>query len=143
MILYHVTHRKAAESIQKNGFKDSSGYYGLSTTQRGVFFSDKLLDGNDVPLRQDEELDSFFKVDIDEKIINSYEWVHDYTAFREWCIPSEIINKHFMNRTIYDWYDDKNHTNENSRYRTLTPAKLKEISKKSKHQAKYLKIVDK
>lgn len=106
MLLFHVTSQKTAQRIKQNGFKEhGDGWYGLfdgktgkSKETYGIFFADSILNSNDGILHEDPVV---FIVDIPEAKISQYEWHEEKKGYREWCIPAEIVNKHFTDKKIY------------------------------------------
>lgn len=104
MKLYHTTTLTSAKSIQRKGFKDGQGYYGFSTIHKGVFFSDTISNSNDFGVKGIEEPTALFIVDIPKTKINNYEW-QEYGR-SEWCIPAKLVNKYFIDRTIYSIDDE-------------------------------------
>lgn len=106
MKLYHGTTESAAQSIRSKGFQDADGHYGFfddyghRVTHRGAFFSDRPLDGNE-GLPPDANV--FFIVDIPKNLIANFELIEEGTkGYREWCIPVDLVNKFFIDRTIYE-----------------------------------------
>jgi hypothetical protein len=89
MILYHRTHN--TEAILRDGFRDEEGSYGLEDfTLRGVFLSDRPLDGN-----EGAGGDYLLEVTLPDDCcdLSYYELVEEGKPYREWCIPAEILNR--------------------------------------------------
>jgi hypothetical protein len=89
MILYHRTTTEAAASILKHGFKDASGTYLTEHVYSGVWLSNVPLDANEgakgkVLLK--------VSLEIPESELAYYEWVEDGKPYREWLVPSSLIN---------------------------------------------------
>ena len=101
MKLYHTTTLEGAEIIKRQGFRDNRGSYGLSYENgtpfyiSGVFFSDRPLDCND-GLSQD--VSQVFVIEIPCDVIDPYELVEEGKGYREWCIPTVVVNKYFTER---------------------------------------------
>jgi hypothetical protein len=84
--LFHRT--AAADRILAEGFRDSSGTYlfvGISLI--GVFVSDIPVDGNEGAKGSD-----LLEVRIEESAISDWELVQEGSTYREWCVPSEVLN---------------------------------------------------
>ena len=91
MRLYHRTTREAAEGILANGFRHSSGFYGLRRETSGVFLSDEPLGANDGVPEGGSLL--IVELDLSEGDIAEFEWIDDVTHYREWQIPANLINQ--------------------------------------------------
>jgi hypothetical protein len=87
MIYYHKT--KTAEAVLRYGFRDAERLYGLERLAlRGVFISD-------VPLTcmEGEKESRILRITLpDECDISDYELIEAGKQYREWCVPSELIN---------------------------------------------------
>ncbi len=87
MIFYHRTN--AAKTILRYGFRDAERFRGFeSPVLRGVFISD-------VPLAcmEEEKGSQVLKITLpDDFDISDYELIEKSKHYREWCIPSELIN---------------------------------------------------
>jgi hypothetical protein len=86
MIFYHKTN--AAEAVLRYGFRDAVRLYGLENfVFRGVFISD-------VPVAcKGEKGSQVLKITLpDESDISDYELLEEGKHYREWCVPSELIN---------------------------------------------------
>jgi hypothetical protein len=94
--LYHVTTTENAEAILRDGFRDSAGWYGLvdddgnRVTSTGVWLSDRPLDVNDA-VSGDAVLVVELRTPLDD--IADYELIEDGKAYREWCVPAEIVRR--------------------------------------------------
>jgi hypothetical protein len=78
--------------ILREGFRDEEGSYGMEDfTLRGVFLSDKPLDGNE-GAGGNHLLEVILPDDCCD--FSYYELVEEGKPYREWCIPAEIINRH-------------------------------------------------
>lgn len=87
MKLFHRT--DAAESILTSGFRDGTGPY-KTDALIGVFLASTALDVNEGPTG-DQLLEVVLTDDLD---IGAYELVEDGKPYREWCIPSQLLNEH-------------------------------------------------
>lgn len=90
MILFHTTTEEAAQAIITYGFKDATGTYGTRHEYTGVWFSNIPLDANEGP---QGEIVLKITTPLMEEELNYYEWKQEGISYREWLIPSEIINK--------------------------------------------------
>lgn len=101
MKLYHTT--DAAETILANGFRDSSGSYGLTDAQErpfmltGVFVSNEILDVNE-GATGDDVLELTLPDDFD---LDYWELIEEGKPYREWCVPAELLNR-FPRRLLTD-----------------------------------------
>ena len=89
MILYHRTSTEAATAILREGFRDATGRYMTDRLHSGVWLSAVPLDlnsggGGDAVLR--------ISLNLSEKRLAEYEWVEEGKEYREWLIPSELVN---------------------------------------------------
>ena len=113
MKLYHRT--DAAEAILANGFRNSTGSYGLVDDQgrpfmlTGVFVSDHPLSMHEGATGEDVLRviipDDF---DIDDWELPEFpedgelpELPEDVKTYREWCLPAELLNR-FPRRLLTD-----------------------------------------
>jgi hypothetical protein len=87
MIFYHKTN--TAEAVLRYGFRDAERLYGLENlVVRGVLVSD-------VPFACMEGVkgSQVLKITLpDEYDISDYELLEEGKHYREWCVPSELIN---------------------------------------------------
>jgi hypothetical protein len=96
MNFYHRTYH--ADAILRGGFRDEEGSYGMEDfTIRGVFLSDKPLDGN-----EGAGGDKLLEVRLPDECcdFSYYELVEEGKPYREWCIPAEIINRYGTVRLV-------------------------------------------
>ena|ERR1700730_19182007 len=96
MIFYHRTHD--ADAILRDGFRDKEDSYMLDNfTLRGVFLSDKPLDGN-----EGAGGNQLLEVSLPDDCcdFSYYELVEEGKPYRECCIPVEIINRHGTVRLV-------------------------------------------
>jgi hypothetical protein len=96
MTFYHRTHN--ADAILPDGFRDKEDSYMLEDfTLRGVFLSDKPLDGNEGAWG-----DKLLEVTLPDECcdFSYYELVEEGKPYREWCIPAEIIKRHGTVRLV-------------------------------------------
>jgi hypothetical protein len=94
IVLYHTTSEEAAASILRDGgFIDREGSYMTDTTLSGIFLSNRPLDSHEGagPL----EGDVILKVAVASTLnkLSKFELKEKDKTYREWCIPSAIINK--------------------------------------------------
>jgi|GEM_PF-6501228 len=87
MIFYHKT--DSAEAVLRYGFRDAERWCGLDNLfLRGVFVSDvplACLDG--------ETGSRVLKITLpNECDLSDYELIEEGKEYREWCVPSELIN---------------------------------------------------
>lgn len=84
---YHRT--DAAAAILSEGFRDTSGSYGLASLELcGVFISD-------IPLGIDEGAvgEDLFEIEIPAHVdIREYELIQPRSPYREWCVPADLLN---------------------------------------------------
>ena len=108
MRYYHAT--SAAQAILADGFRDWSGSYGLRDVEgtplilTGVFISDRPLSANDgAPLNWGGAPGhGVFEVTIPDDVdFDDYELIEEGTGYREWCVPSELLNQ-FPRRLLTD-----------------------------------------
>ncbi|HXM05249.1 MAG TPA: hypothetical protein VN939_21730 [Chthoniobacterales bacterium] len=87
MIFYHKT--SDAEAVLRYGFRDAERFGGPERfVLRGVLVSD-------VPLAcmEGEKGSQVLKITFpDEYDISEYELLEEGKRYREWCVPSELIN---------------------------------------------------
>jgi hypothetical protein len=96
MIFYHRTYN--ADAILRDGFRDKEDSYMLEDfTLRGVFLSDKPLDGNEGAAGN-----LLLEVNLPDDCCNLsyYELVEEGKPYRERCIPAEIINRYSAVRLV-------------------------------------------
>jgi hypothetical protein len=84
--LYHRT--DAAAEIRATGFRDARGSYMMAGVELpGVWISGGPLDENSGAWG-----DSLLEVVLDETLIVDYEVIEDGKPYREWCVPSRVLN---------------------------------------------------
>lgn len=96
---FHTT--AAAEAILRAGFRDAEGSYGLATlTLRGVFVANVPADCNE-GATGDQVLEIVLPDDVD---LTDFELIEDerHSAFREWCVPAELLNTRAAVRLLTD-----------------------------------------
>lgn len=78
----------AADAILAGGFRDATGSYLLEDmTLTGVFISDRPLDEN-----EGAKGDHLLVVELPAGVdLDDYELVEDGKAYREWCVPAELL----------------------------------------------------
>jgi hypothetical protein len=86
MIFYHKTN--AAEAVLRYGFRDAEHLYGLENfVFRGVLVSDVSV------ACKGEKGSQVLKITFpDEYDISDYELIEEGKHYREWCVPSELVN---------------------------------------------------
>jgi hypothetical protein len=95
MTVFHGTTASAAQTIEREGFRDGQGSYMLvGTVVEGVFVSDRPLDENEGACSE-----VVFAIDLDEVAIQDYEWIQEGLGYREWCVPASILNG-FLRRRL-------------------------------------------
>jgi hypothetical protein len=96
MTFYHRTHN--ADAILRDGFRDKEDSYMLEDfTLRGVFLSDKPLDGN-----EGAGGDQLLAVTLPDYCcdFSYHELVEEGKPYREWCIAAEIVDRHGTVRRV-------------------------------------------
>jgi hypothetical protein len=88
--LYHRTTEDTARRIAVDGFRDSQGYWGTENLHSGVWPSDRPLDAN-----EDAVGTALLRIELNKKEheIAHFEWIEDGKPYREWLIPSCLINE--------------------------------------------------
>jgi hypothetical protein len=86
--LYHSTTRENAASILREGFRDRTGKYMTTTDHTGVWLSDTPLDEN-----EGASSEALLSVELEEGILQLYEWVETGKGYREFHVPAEIVNR--------------------------------------------------
>ena len=87
MNVYHNTFH--APAILAEGFKDATDYYLTSQLWTGVWVSDRPLDCN-----EGADGDTLLALDIPEEEIASFEWVEEDKPYREFLVPSDVLNRY-------------------------------------------------
>jgi hypothetical protein len=92
-LFYHVTSSENATAILDGGFKDGTPKkYMTDRLYTGVWITDdpekSYGGGHAHPVVLE------IKLRLDAKTLANYEWVDEGGAYREWCIPAAILNKH-------------------------------------------------
>jgi hypothetical protein len=95
MRLYHRTTRANALLILRDGFVDRRDRYTSDFGSQGVWFSDLPKDAD-----EDDSDDAVMSVDFGfaAKALAVFEWIEDKTTYREWLIPTALVNSS-MTRT--------------------------------------------
>ena len=86
---YHRTSTENARAILAGGFRDGSGTYLTEQEFSGVWLSDVPLDGN-----EGASGDVLLAVEIAPELVEHYEWIEVGRTFREYLVPSALINQH-------------------------------------------------
>jgi hypothetical protein len=104
MRLFHATTLRAARIIRDSGFRNARGSYGLVDEQtgrriivEGVFLADRILTCSE---GVSPDATAYFRIVIPGKLISRFEWIEEGKGYREWCVPANIVNRHFQDRTI-------------------------------------------
>jgi hypothetical protein len=99
MILYHRTDPQAAQSILREGFRDSTGNYLTTNIYSGVWLSNVPLDENEGAFG-----DILLEVtlEITESEIGQYEWIEQGKPYREFLVPAAQINARMKIRVVED-----------------------------------------
>jgi len=87
--LYHVTDAAAAEAIERNGFRDGEGDFGMAATwPLGVLVSDEPLSvyegarGNEV-----------VEVVVPDSMPVEAQFLDDMKGYRQWCVSAHVLNE--------------------------------------------------
>src|SRR5262245_8795484 len=88
LTLYHCTTEAAARQILASGFRDHTARYLTEREWTGVWVSDRPLDNT-----EGASGEILLQVEIAETLIAAYEWVEEGKPYREWLIPSAVLNK--------------------------------------------------
>ncbi len=114
MKLYHISKYQQAKTIQSEGFVDPVGAYGVIAEEalwrpyalKGVFFYEHPKGYN--AFSSGEQM-AVFVVDFPGDLIGRFEVLEEEDevreGYREWCIPADIANQYFIDRTIYSLED--------------------------------------
>ena len=107
MKLYYTTTYSRAELIQTQGFQDPRGVVGTIAEEalwrpyslKGVIFSQRPSDSSATDK-------AVLVIDAPEEAIARFELIEEdeeevKEGYREWCIPAEVANRYFTDRTIY------------------------------------------
>jgi hypothetical protein len=89
LILYHITSAANAQNILINGFRDGRGRYMTDREWSGVWLSDFPMVA-DAPPEADRVLQ--VELNLSEKELAEWEWIEDGKGYREWLIPSAVLN---------------------------------------------------
>jgi hypothetical protein len=95
MKLYHRTTRANAELILRDGFRDVKKRYTADFGDRGVWFSDAAKDASEC---DPDEVVVAVDLGFSARSLSTFEWGEDETAYREWLIPTALVNSK-MTRT--------------------------------------------
>jgi hypothetical protein len=94
---YHRTSAENARFILERGFHDSTGYLLGNRAWRGVWLSEtssgcRATDGSEVLLR--------ITLDLSEHELARWEWTGENCSYREWLIPSALLNPHMSAEVV-------------------------------------------
>jgi hypothetical protein len=90
MILFHRTSAANAAQILRDGFRDGVGRYLTEQEWTGVWLSNVPLDSN-----EGAEGDTLLQVELPDQasdFLADYEWIEEGKPYREWLVPSKLIN---------------------------------------------------
>jgi hypothetical protein len=104
MFLYHRTAFKNAQSILDIGFLDSTGFYMTAEELTGVWLSNIPLDINE---GADGDTLLQIKLDFTEEEIDKYECKEDERPYREFLMPSELVNSKIISIRIVEDEDEE------------------------------------
>ncbi len=86
---YHRTSDECAAAILRDGFQDATGSYGFgSTVLTGVFISDEPVGIGEGVV----EPEALLVVELADGL-DEFEIIEELKGFREWCVPSAILNR--------------------------------------------------
>jgi hypothetical protein len=85
MRVFHRT--DAAEAILRSGFQDGRGSYMTDRERTGVWVSDVPLDIN-----EGARGDVLLSIEVPEEVIIPFEWIEEGKPYREFLVPSSILN---------------------------------------------------
>jgi hypothetical protein len=92
-MLYHRTTSAAARHIQREGFRDTEGYFLTDHIHRGVWMSD-TPDHNEGAAGYDV----LFAIDVPADVLAQweaeYEWVEEGKPYREFLVPAAVVNQY-------------------------------------------------
>jgi hypothetical protein len=91
MKLYHAASRTTASSIEKNGFRDASGWYLTDGEWHGVWVSDRPLDADELGALTDDL--ALFEIEIDDSLVQEFQWAEEGMGYREWLVPAAVLNE--------------------------------------------------
>ena len=95
MKLFHRT--PSAETILREGFRDTAGYYSTDRLHEGVWLSTVPLDANYGARGTD-----LLEVDIPEEDVASYEWIKGGKPHREFLVLAAIVNRFPVRQILQD-----------------------------------------
>jgi hypothetical protein len=99
MRLYHVTDRASAQSILRDGFKDSEVLHDNRELLIGVWVADRCLAGeDDVGPRLGPLPDVALSIDLPEESVEPYERREPGKGYREFCVPASVLNEFDIDR---------------------------------------------
>ena len=96
--LYHRTSEQSVQSILDNGFRNNTGFYGMTIPLTGVFFSNYPVDCNE-GTKGDQLLEILLDVSVGD-LFYKYEIIEEDKPFREFIIPAEFINANSTVRRV-------------------------------------------
>ncbi len=104
LTFYHQTTEDDARVILDSGFRDHTGTYMTGHEFTGVWLSDRPLDANEGAKGK-----ALLQVTIDalESDLGHYEWIEEDKPYREWLMPSALINTCMIVKVVDD--DDLTH----------------------------------
>src|SRR3954447_14789805 len=95
MRLYHVTDRDSGELILEQGFEDAEVVHDDRELLIGVWLADRCLAGeDDVGPRRGPVADVALELEMPAHVVEAYERRERGKAYREFCVPARIVNRH-------------------------------------------------
>ena len=88
MLVFYRTTQAGAEQILRSGFHDHTARYLTDREWTGVWVSDRPLDNS-----EGASGETLLQIEVEEPLIAAYEWVKEGKPYREWLIPSSVLNK--------------------------------------------------
>ena len=88
-VYFHRTSTGNADRILTGGFENGAGGYLTRNEYRGVWISTVPLDIND-----GLDGDTLLTIEISETEVAPFEWREAEKRYREFLVPSEILNRH-------------------------------------------------
>jgi hypothetical protein len=95
MQVYHRTTETAAAALLQEGFRDATGFYGISVPITGVWVSEFPLTVN-----EGAHGDTLLTLALPEDIFQEYEWVEEDKPYREALPPAAVMNQYGPPRLV-------------------------------------------
>jgi transcriptional regulator with XRE-family HTH domain len=90
-VLFHTTTETAQTAIISEGFRDGEGHYMTSRLHRGVWLSDRPLNGCDGA--PEEAFLLLVLLSMSDAELRKYEWIEECKSYREFLVPASVINR--------------------------------------------------